>query len=59
MTTKQTTKQQQSRYIRLSPVVLYRVPDCYATKSPDMNSDACVHCFLRKWCGEKAEVEWR
>ena len=54
-----TTKQQQSRYIRLSTDVLYRVPDCYSNKFPDPLSDACIHCIIKKQCREKQEVVWK
>jgi len=59
MTTKQTAKRT-ARYVRLSPTVLYQVPDCYGSKGkPDPLSDACVHCFLKKQCRERQEVVWR
>ena len=59
MTIKRTTTRQLRRCIRLSPTTLYRVPDCYGGKgNPDLLSDACVHCFLKKRCREKQEVVW-
>jgi len=59
MTTEQTTKQQ-PRYVRLNPTTLYRVPDCYGGKGkPDLLSDSCIHCFLKKQCQERQEVVWR
>jgi len=61
--TEQQAKQQlgqQSRYISLSPTTLYRVPDCYGGRGkPDMLSDACTHCFLKKQCRERQEVIWK
>ena len=51
---------QQSRYVRLASTTLYRVPTCYGGKGkPDPLSDACIHCFLRKQCQDRQEVEWR
>jgi len=59
VTTRMTTKQQ-SRYVRLNPAILYRVPDCYGGKGkPDPLSDSCIHCFLKKQCLEGQEVVWR
>jgi len=50
----------QSRYVRCSPTVLYRVPACYGGKGkPDPLSDTCIHCFLKKQCQERQEVVWR
>ena len=50
----------QARYVRISPTVLRRVPDCYGAKGkPDPLSDTCIHCFLKKWCQERQEVVWR
>jgi len=47
-------------YVRLSVMTLYRTPDCYGVKGkPDLLSDACLHCFLKKQCQEKQEVVWR
>jgi len=55
-----TTTKQQSRYVRLNPAILYRVPDCYGGKGkPDPLSDSCIHCFLKKQCLEGQEVVWR
>jgi len=54
-----TTKtEQQSRYVRLSPTVLYRTPSCYGDKV-DPLSDACVHCIIKRQCPGKWEVVWR
>ena len=51
---------QQSRYIRLSPTTLYLAPECCGSKGkPDILSDACVHCFIRKQCHDRQEVVWR
>jgi len=51
---------QQSRYVRLDPTTLYRLPDCYGSRGkPDPLSDACIHCFLRKWCRDRQEVIWK
>jgi len=59
VTTKQTAKRI-TRYVRLNPTTLYRVPDCYGGKGkPDPLSDACVHCFLKKRCQERQEVIWK
>jgi len=47
----------QSRYVRLNPTTLYRVPDCYGGKDkPDPLSDACIHCVIKKQCQERQEV---
>ena len=60
MTVERMTTKQQSRYVRLNPTVLYRVPDCYGGEGkPDPLSDACLCCFLKKWCKDKQEVIWR
>lgn len=49
-----------SRYVRLSPTVLYLVRDCYGGKGkPDPLSDTCSRCFLIKQCQEKQEVVWK
>ena len=54
------TTKQQSRCIRLSPTVFYRVPDCYGSKGkPELLSDACLHCIVKKQCQDKQEVVWR
>jgi len=59
MTTKVPAKQQ-SRYVRLNHTTLYRVPDCYGVKGrPDLLSDTCIHCFLKKQCQDRQEVVWR
>ena len=51
---------EKSRYIRVSPTVLHRVPDCYGGKGrPDLLSDACTHCYFRKHCRERQEVVLR
>lgn len=51
---------QQSRYVRLSSTVLYRVRDCYGGKDkPDLLSDTCIHCFLKKQCQDRQEVVLR
>ncbi len=60
MTTNQAPTKQQSRYIRLSSTVLYRVQSCCGDEGkPDLLSDACVHCFLKKQCQDKQEAVWR
>lgn len=54
------TTEQKSRYIRLSPTVLYRVADCYGSAGkPDPLSDACTHCFVKKQCQDRQEVVQR
>lgn len=58
----QTTEltKQQSRYVRLHPTTLYRVPDCYGGKGkPDPLSNDCICCFLREQCQGRQEVVWR
>ena len=54
------TIKQQLQYIRLSPTVLYWIPSCYGGKDkPDLLSDACLHCFMRKQCQNRQEVIWK
>ncbi len=54
------TTKHQSRYIRLAPTTFYRVPDCYkGNGKPDLLSDACIHCFIKKQCQERQEVVLR
>ena len=47
-------------YVRLSATALLLAPDCYDGKrAPDLQSEKCWLCMVRKQCEDKVEVELR
>ena len=46
-----------TRHIRLSPTVLFRVPDCYLAQKPDTVRERCWLCPVRKQCENKTPIE--
>ncbi len=48
------------RYVRLSETALLLAPDCYdGVIEPDLQSEMCWLCMVRKQCEDKVEVELR
>ena len=50
---------QSSYYVRLAPTTLYRAPDCYLSRNPDLSGKKCGMCPVRRQCeqGMPAEVK--
>ena len=52
-------KQTQIAYVRLSPTVLFRVPDCYGLHKAFVGSEKCWLCAVNKQCAVGQPVELR
>ena len=50
---------QSDKYVRLAPTVLFRVPECYLSKKPDLSSERCWLCPVKKQCEQRQPVEKR
>ena len=50
---------QSKNYVRLSPTVLFPVPLCYLSQKPDLSSEKCWLCPVRKQCEERQPIEKR
>ncbi len=45
------------RYVRLAESTLILAPDCYLDRKPDLGSEACWLCAVKKQCEVRQEVE--
>ncbi len=48
---------QSNRYVRLAPTTLYNAPCCYLPTKPDLTSERCWLCPVKKQCREGQPVE--
>lgn len=47
---------QSDNYVRLASTTLYRVPACYLSQKPDLSSEKCRLCPVRKQCEQGQPV---
>ena len=47
------------KYVKLAPTTFFRVPECYGTKEPDVTSEKCWLCPVRRQCDKKQETVMR
>ncbi len=47
------------RYVRLAETTLILAPDCYLEREPDLASETCWLCAVKKQCVSRQEVELR
>ncbi len=48
-----------TRYVHLSPTVLLPVPDCYSSQKPDVDSERCWLCSVKRECEQGMPTETR
>ncbi len=53
------SKKELHRYIQLVPTTFYLVPDCFGASKPDITSEKCWLCPVKKQCDNKQETVMR
>ena len=48
---------QSNHYVRLAPTTLFSVPDCYLSQKPDLSSERCWLCPVKKQCEQRQPTE--
>lgn len=48
---------QSDKFVRLSPTVLFRVPHCYLSHQPDLRTERCWLCPVRRQCEDRVPAE--